>query len=61
MKDFSKFYNKQIAILGYGREGRSTLRFLLAIGVQPSMITILDGAEQIEGLTEHLLDINANF
>jgi len=48
MMDFEKFQNKKIAILGYGREGKSSLKFLLKIGIPPSNITILDGAEKIE-------------
>lgn len=61
MIDFSKFRNKKIAILWYGREGKSTFKFLLNIGIDPKNITILDGAKQIEWLAEHLLYLNKHF
>jgi len=48
MISFEKFQNKKIAILGYGREGKSSLQFLLKIGISPRNITILDGAKKIE-------------
>lgn len=61
MMDFEKFQNKKIAILWYGREGKSSLQFLLKIGVSPRNITILDGAEKIEGLTANFEFINEAF
>lgn len=59
--DFEKFENKKIAILWYGREGKSTLNFLLKIWIFPKNITILDGAKEIEWLTENLEDISQTF
>lgn len=50
MVRFKYFQNKKIAILWYGREGKSSLQFLLKIGISPKNITILDGAKKIEGL-----------
>lgn len=61
MGDFSKFQNKKIAVLGYGREGKSSLQFLLKIGVQPKNVTILDGAKKIEGLAESFGILNQIF
>lgn len=61
MMDFSKFQNKKIAVLGYGREGKSSLQFLLKIGVLPKNITILDGAKKIEWLMESFWLINQIF
>lgn len=61
MGDFSKFQNKKIAVLGYGREGKSSLQFLLKIGVQPKNVTILDGAKKIEGLAENFGILNQIF
>jgi UDP-N-acetylmuramoylalanine-D-glutamate ligase len=40
--EFPEFQNKKIAILGYGREGKSTLNFLLEQGVDKHQITLLD-------------------
>ena len=40
LKSFSSY--KKIAILGFGREGRSTLQFLRKRGVDIRSITILD-------------------
>ncbi len=54
MINFEKFQNKKIAILGYGREWKSTLQFLLKIGVQPKNITILDVVQKIEWLADNL-------
>jgi hypothetical protein len=48
MIGFEQFQNKKIAVLGYGREGKSSLQFLLKIGVPTRNITILDGAKKIE-------------
>ena len=59
--DFQDFKNKRIAILWYGREGKSTLQFLLKIGVSPKDITILDGAEKIEGLAANFEYIRKTF
>lgn len=42
MLGLERFYNKKIAILGYGREGKSSLQFLLNNGIQPENITLLD-------------------
>lgn len=39
---FPEFIGKKIAILWYGREGKSTLNFLLKHGVDKNQITILD-------------------
>ena len=61
MIDFEKFEHKKIAILWYGREGKSTLHFLLKIWVSPKDITILDGAQNIEGLAENLEKISKEF
>ncbi len=60
MMSFEYFQNKKIAILWYGREGKSSLQFLLKIGISPKNITILDGAKKIEWLAanfEHLSKI----
>lgn len=40
--DFSKYQGKKIAILGFWREGKSTLKFLLNNGIPSNTITILD-------------------
>lgn len=61
MINFEKFKNKKIAILGYGREGKSSLQFLLKIGISPKNITILDGAKQIDGFAHHLEYLNQTF
>lgn len=61
MKDFSPFHNKKIAILWYGREGISSLHFLLKIGVPAKNITILDGAKKIEGLAENFEYLHTTF
>lgn len=61
MTDFGKFHNKKIAILWYGREGKSSLEFLLKIGVPFKNITILDGAKKIEWLEENIEYINKKF
>ncbi|MFA7298407.1 MAG: UDP-N-acetylmuramoyl-L-alanine--D-glutamate ligase [Candidatus Absconditabacterales bacterium] len=58
MINFETFQNKKIAILGYGREGKSSLQFLLKIGIFPKNITILDEAKKIEGLGEDFGNIN---
>ncbi|MDR0369197.1 MAG: hypothetical protein LBH96_01305 [Candidatus Peribacteria bacterium] len=42
LMEFPEFQNKKIAILGYGREGKSTLNFLLEQGVDKHQITLLD-------------------
>lgn len=57
MKDFSRFQNKKIAILWYGREWAISLQFLLKIGVLPKDITILDATKKIEGLIVDLAQI----
>lgn len=61
MISFEKFQNKKIAILGYGREGKSSLQFLLKIGISPRNITILDGAKKIEWLAANLEYLNQTF
>jgi len=61
MIHFELFQNKKIAILWCGREGKSTLHFLLKIGVSPENITILDEAKQIEWLTSFLESIRDEF
>ncbi len=61
MMSFEKFQNKKIAILWYGREGKSSLQFLLKIGVSPKRITILDGAKKIEWLAENLEYLSTTF
>ena len=58
MMNFESFQNKKIAILWYGREGKSSLQFLLKIGILPKNITILDGAKKIEGLAESFGHLN---
>ena len=45
---FPQFQDKKIAILGYGREWKSTLNFLLHHGVMKNQITILDKNQMIE-------------
>jgi UDP-N-acetylmuramoylalanine--D-glutamate ligase len=42
LMEFPELVDKKIAILGYGREGKSTLAFLLKHGVREDQITILD-------------------
>ena len=42
---FPELLNKKIAILGFGKEGKSTLNFLLKQGVKKSDLTILDKKE----------------
>lgn len=61
MISFEKFQNKKIAILWYGREGKSSLKFLMKIGIPPKNITILDGAKQIECLPESLEHLQQTF
>ena len=61
MISFEKFQNKKIAILWYGREGKSSLQFLLKIGISPRNITILDGAKKIEWLAANLEYLNQTF
>lgn len=61
MMSFEKFQNKKIAILWYGREGKSSLQFLLKIGIPPKNITILDGAKKIEWLVESFEYIHKTF
>ncbi len=61
MMSFEKFKNKKIAILWYGREGKSSLQFFLKIGISPKDITILDGAKKIEGLAENFEYLNQTF
>ncbi len=61
MLSFEPFKNKNIAILWYGREGKSSLQFLLKIGVSPKDITLLDGAEKIEWLAENFEYLNKTF
>jgi len=46
MLGFQQFHNKKIAILWYGREGKSSLNFLLHSGILPENITILDVTPQ---------------
>lgn len=58
---FEIFQNKKIAILWYGREGKSSLQFLLKIGISPKNITILDGAKKIEGLAANFEYLNQTF
>ncbi|GHW02442.1 UDP-N-acetylmuramoylalanine--D-glutamate ligase [candidate division SR1 bacterium] len=43
--NLSKYQSSKIAILGFGREGKSTLNFLLKHGISPIQITILDQKE----------------
>jgi len=47
--------------LWYGKEGKSSLQFLLKIGISPKNITILDGAKKIEGLATNFEYINQTF
>jgi len=61
MIGFEKFQNKKIAILWYGREGKSSLQFLLKIGIPTRNITILDGAEKIDGLATNFEYLNQTF
>jgi len=61
MIGFEKFQNKKIAILWYGREGKSSLQFLLKIGVPTKNITILDGAKKIEGLATNFEYLSQTF
>jgi len=61
MISFEKFKNKKIAILWYGKEGKSSLHFLIKIWVLPKDITILDGAKKIEGLAESFEYIDKTF
>ena len=61
MISFEKFKNKKIAILWYGKEGKSSLHFLIKIWVLPRDITILDGAKKIEGLAESFEYIHQTF
>lgn len=61
MLGFENFQNKKIAILWYGKEGKSSLQFLLKIGVSPKDITILDGAEKIEKLAENFEYLQQKF
>lgn len=61
MMSFEKFQNKKIAILGYGREGKSSLQFLLKIGISPKDITILDGAQKIEWLAANFEYLTKTF
>ena len=42
---FPELLNKKIAILGFGKEGKSTFNFLLKQGVKKSDLTILDKKE----------------
>ena len=58
---FEKYMNKKIAILWYGREGKSSLHFLLKIGVSPKNITILDGAKKIEWLAKEFEYVTSTF
>ncbi len=46
--DLEKLKNKQIAILGFWKEGKSSLRFLRRIWVNPKNITILDSNKNVE-------------
>lgn len=61
MINFEHFQNKKIAILWYGKEGKSTLNFLLHIGIPVENITILDGARQIEWLAQNLIYLDEHF
>lgn len=61
MINFEHFQNKKIAILWYGKEGKSTLNFLLHIGILVENITILDGARQIEWLAQNLIYLDKHF
>ncbi len=61
MINFERFQNKKIAILWYGREGKSSLQFFLKIGISPKNITILDGSKKIEGLAENFEYLNQTF
>ena len=42
---FPELLNKKIAILGFGKEGKSTFNFLLKQGVKKSDLTLLDKKE----------------
>ena len=61
MFPFEEFHNKKIAILWYGREGKSSLQFLLKIGVLPRDITILDAVKKIEELTTNFEYLGQTF
>lgn len=66
MFDFADLRNKNIAILGFGREGKSTLRFLIEQKVSFRNITILDtnkdldSPDEVQKITwdEHLKDLD---
>lgn len=66
MFDFSDLRDKNIAILGFGREGKSTLKFLIDQKVSFRNITILDtnkdldSPEEVQKITgdEHLKDLD---
>lgn len=61
MINFEYFQNKKIAILWYGKEGKSTLNFLLDIGILVENITILDGAKKNDWLIQDLLYLDKYF
>ena len=61
MISFENFQNKKIAILWYGREGKSSLQFILKIGISPKNITILDGAKKIEWLAANFEHLSKTF
>jgi UDP-N-acetylmuramoylalanine-D-glutamate ligase len=52
MFDFADLRNKNIAILGFGREGKSTLRFLIEQKVSFRNITILDTNKDLDSPDE---------
>lgn len=66
MFDFSDLRDKNIAVLGFGREGKSTLKFLLDQKVSFRNITILDtnkdldSPDEVQKITgeEHLQDLD---
>lgn len=52
--DLTSYQDKKIAILGFGREGKSTLQFLLRHGISPHHITILDKNQvEVENIRSH--------
>lgn len=61
MNGFEEFHNKKIAILWYGREWKSSLQFLLMIGVPTRNITILDAAKKIEWLAANFEYLSQTF
>ena len=45
--DIKNFTDKKIAIVWYGKEWRSTLRYLLKQGISPKQVTVCDQQEQL--------------